>query len=181
MLGLSAATGVACASQSSRASASQAGRLTGAPPQGGHLVLDYKPSQVTGWSLPYSPTLGGHAASSDFSWNGKPYRVSLLPFGQSGAPHPLYEGVPSDPTVKFKHTLATAWGAYYTFRYLGGLDRGATFTVESYGAWHGKPLNMRLTGVAIGADLYFVYHPGSSEHIPPSTATCSSSRSSTTR
>jgi hypothetical protein len=36
------------------------------------------------------------------------------------------------------------------------------FTIESYGAWHGKPLNMRLAGVAIGADLYFVYHPGSS-------------------
>src|ERR1022692_3641840 len=79
LLGLSAATRVACASQPSRASASQAVRRTGAPPRGGHLVLDYKPSQVTGWSLPYSPTLGGHTASSDFSWNGKPYRVSLLP------------------------------------------------------------------------------------------------------
>src|SRR5450755_2162600 len=41
-------------------------------------------------------------------------------------------------------TFAKAWGAYYTFRYLGGPDRGAMFTIESYGAWHGKPLNMRL-------------------------------------
>ena len=79
---------------------------------------------------------------------------------------PVYEAVPGDATVKFKHTLAKKWGPYYTFRYQGGLDRGCTFTVESYGAFHGKPPNPRQPGVTVGADLYAVYHPASSPSRP---------------
>ena len=168
LLGLSVATGVACTpgpKSVSSASAGQAGTLTGEPSQAGHLNLDYKPGQATGWSPPYTPTLGGHIPSADFAWQGKTYRVSLLPFGQrGGAPDPLYESVPADVTVRFKQTLARDWGAYYTFRYLGGLGGGATLTVESYAAWHGKPPNPRQPGVAVGADLYVVYRPGAGSH-----------------
>ncbi len=172
LLGLSAAT-AACAS------------VTG-PPRGSHsarLALDYKPSQVTGWSPPASPTLGGHRGFSDFTWLGKTYRVSLLPFGQKGhASNPVYEDKPRDHTVKFKHTLARKWGTYYTFRYLGGVDRSARFAVESYSAFHGKPLNpRRQPGILVGADLYVVYHPARALAIQPSTTICSSSRWSTTR
>jgi hypothetical protein len=168
LLGLSVATGVACTpgpKSVSSASAGQAGTLTGEPSQAGHLNFDYKPSQATGWSPPYTPTLGGHVPAADFTWQGQAYRVSLLPFGQrGGAPDPVYEDVPADATVRFKQTLARDWGAYYTFRYLGGLGGGAMFTVESYGAWHGKPPNPRQPGVAVGADLYVVYHPGAGSH-----------------
>jgi hypothetical protein len=166
LLGLSAAA-AACAPLTrppgrSPASAGQTGAGTSQVPPAGRLALDYKPSQVTGWSpSDASPTLGGHIGSTDFSWLGKTYRVSLLPFGQAGhAPNPVYEDEPGDTTVKFKHTLASKWGTYYTFRYLGGSDRGARFTVESYGAFHGKPLSPRAPGMVIGADLYVVYHPG---------------------
>jgi hypothetical protein len=85
----------------------------------------------------------------------------MLPFGQSGhPPNPVYESVSGDATVRFRRTLARKWGRHYTFRYLGGLSSGATFTVESYSAFHGKPVNPRQSGVTIGADLYLVYHPG---------------------
>lgn len=172
LLGLSAATGVAPAlrppgartARARTAGARTAGATTAAA---GHIFFDYKPSQVTGWSPPYSPTQGGHVGVSDFTWNGKPYRVSLLPFGQAGTPHPVYEDKPQDTRVDFKRTLARKWGRYYTFRYLGGLDRGASFVVESYGAFHGQPPNpTRQAGVIIGADLYAVYHPGHSRSGP---------------
>jgi len=92
---------------------------------GSHLMLDYRPSQVTGWSAPYSPTIGGHAAARDFTCRGRAYRVSLLSFGQSAtAPGPVYETVPADPVIKFQQTLATSWGRYYTFRYRGACHRG---------------------------------------------------------
>jgi RNA polymerase sigma factor (sigma-70 family) len=62
---------------------------------------------------------------------------------------------------------ARRWGKYYAFRYLGSLDRGASFTVESYGAFRGRPVNpARQQGVIIGADLYAVYHPGNSPSRP---------------
>jgi hypothetical protein len=171
MLGLSAAAGAAFALRppgTARADAGQAGAQTGEAAQAGHIFFDYKPSQVTGWAPPYSPTQGGHIGSSDFTWNGKAYRVSLLRFGQTAAaPHPVYENVPGDSMVDFKRTLTRAWGKYYTFRYLGGLVSGASFTVESYGAFHGRPLNpTRQPGMIIGADLYAVYHPGHSPSRP---------------
>jgi hypothetical protein len=170
-LSLSAVTGMALAQctgpqAAPPAPAGQAGTHTGKPAQAGHLVLDYQPSQVTGWSPPYTPTLGGHVAAQDFTWQGKTYRISLLRFGQPGhAPNPVYEDVPADATIKFRQTLAKAWGAYYAFRYLGGLPSGAWFTVESYSVKGGKdPQNKSL--VAYGGDLYVVYHPGRSRGNP---------------
>lgn len=162
LLGLSAAT-AACAAAPAVRAAARAGQ-----PQAGHLRLDYQPSQVTGWSPPYSPTLGGHIPATEFSWHGTTYRVSLLSFGKQGDdPVPVYEAIPGDATARFKHTLARKWGKYYTFRYLGGLDDAATFTVESYGAFHGKPPNpRRQSGILVGADLYVVYHPGGSRSRP---------------
>jgi hypothetical protein len=166
LLGLSAVT-PACASRPRPlgTSLASAGQAAGAaqPAQAGHLVIDYKPSQVTGWSPPASPTLGGHVGTSNFTWHGRMYRVSLRPFGQPGnAPNPVYENVPGDATVKFKRTLDKKWGDDYTFRYLGGLGSGARFTVESYGAFHGRPPNpRRQPGILIGANLYVVYHSGS--------------------
>ena len=171
LLGLSAAAGAAFALRppgAARAEAGQPAAHTREAAQSGHIFFDYRPSQVTGWSPPYSPTQGGHIGSRDFTWKGKAYRVSLLPFGQPGAaPHPVYEEVPRDSKVDFKRTLARTWGKYYAFRYLGGLDSGASFTVESYGAFHGRPVNpARQQGVIIGADLYAVYHPGNSPSRP---------------
>jgi hypothetical protein len=53
------------------------------------------------------------------------YRDVYLAFGQPGnAPSPVYENAPADPVIKFRQTLAKAWGRYYTFRYRGGLPPG---------------------------------------------------------
>jgi hypothetical protein len=130
---------------------------------GGHLVLGYRPSQATGWSAPYSATIGGHAAARDFTCRGRAYQVSLLPFGQPGnAPSPVYESAPADPVIKFRQTLATAWGRHYTFRYRGGLPPGARLAVESY--------SVKVRGDAgtmtYGNDLYLVYQPGRQPRLP---------------
>lgn len=123
----------------------------------GHLVLGYRPSQVTGWSAPYSPTVGGHAAARDFTCRGKAYQVSLLSFGQRGnSPNPVYENAPADPVIKFRQTLAKAWGRYYTFRYRGGLPPGARLAVESYSV----KVSGRAGTMTYGNDLYLVYQPG---------------------
>lgn len=130
---------------------------------GGHLVLDYRPRQVTGWSAPYSSTIGGHAAAQDFTCRGRAYQVSLLAFGQPGkAPSPVCENAPADPVVKFRQTLAQAWGRYYTFRYRGGLPGGARLAVESYSvkaSGHGGTMTY-------GNDLYLVYQPGRRPRLP---------------
>ena len=94
LLGLSAAA-AACAPLTqppggSPASAAQAGTTAGQPPRTGRLDIDYRPSQPTGWSPPYTPALGGHVGSTDLTWHGQAYRVSLLPIGQTGhAPNPV--------------------------------------------------------------------------------------------
>jgi hypothetical protein len=162
-LSLSAVTAAACAPRAALSRpGGQAGTFTEEPARAGHLVLDYQPSQPTGWASDRgeSPTIGGHVSSKDFTDQGKKYRVSLLPFGQRGdSPGPVYEDVPADATIKFRHTLATAWGAHYSFRYAGGLPRGAEFIVKSYNAWAGHPM-MNPSVKAWGGDLYVVYHPG---------------------
>jgi hypothetical protein len=169
LLGSGSALGLSAVSGAAFALPALPSPLGARPAKGAKIVFDYKPSQVTGWSPPYSPTQGGHRGVSDFSWKGKSYRVSLLSFGQPGsAPHPIYTAMPSDTRVNFKRTLAGKWGKYYTFRYLGGLPSGAYFTVESYGAFHGRPANplVRNPGVIVGADLYAVYHPGGQSSHP---------------
>jgi hypothetical protein len=121
------------------------------------LVVRYEPSQATGWPAPYSPTVGGHKSCVQVSYGHKTYRISLLPFGQTGSsPNPVYEAVPKDPDVAFKKTLAQGYGRHYTFRYLGGLPSGATFVIESYGV----RLYRRAQGLVWGSDLYAIYEPG---------------------
>jgi hypothetical protein len=121
------------------------------------LVTQYEPSQGTGWSAPYSPTVGGHEPCVQLSYGYKTYRISLLPFGQpGGSPNPVYEAVPKDRDVAFKTTLAKEFGRHYTFRYLGGLPSGAKFVIESYGVH----LYRRTNGLVWGSDLYAVYTPG---------------------
>src|ERR1700733_16013160 len=95
-----------------------------------HLVVDYLPSQPTGWG---GVTIGGHVASVQFTFQGIPYEISLLAFGQTGsAPDPVYEPEPSDPTIDFKRTLQKAWGARYSFRFRGGFRGHSKISVQSY-------------------------------------------------
>jgi hypothetical protein len=156
-LSLSAVTGAALASCTQTptalsASAGQASTHTGEPARAGHLILDYQPSQPTGWAADtgYSPTIGGHISSRNFTFQGEKYRVSLLPSD------PVYE---DSPGIEFRQALAQAWGARFSFRYVGGLPSGAAFVVESYSAWAGKTIGP-ISGEAWGADLYVVYRTG---------------------
>jgi hypothetical protein len=162
-LSLSAVTAVACAPQAAvPPPGGQVGTYTGEQALAGRLILDYQPSKSTGWAsdIGDSPTIGGHISSRNFTFQGKKYRVSLLSFGQPGdSPDPVYEDVPADATIKFRQTLASAWGAHYSFRYAGGLPRVAKFIVESYSAWAGKVIGP-ISAEAWGGDLYVVYHPG---------------------
>lgn len=117
----------------------------------GPLDLDYRPSQATGWGA--TSTIGGHTASTAFMHDDRPYELALLPFGQSGDPHPVYEDEPADPAVDFKRVLAEAFGAYYSFRY-AGLEGNRKLRVESYSAYVRQAAEVRY-----GADLYVVYSP----------------------
>jgi hypothetical protein len=128
------------------------GTVTGHLTRAGHLVLDYQPSQPTGWASEHGegPTVGGHITSRNFTFQGQKYRLTLLPLG------PVYA---NSPDIEFRQTLVKSWGAHFSFRYAGGLPGGAEFIIESYSAWAGKPIG-NDSGTAWGADLYVVYHPG---------------------
>ena len=137
-LGLAALTATAVVRGAAPAAAAGAAGARTKAGAAGHLLADYRPSMPTG--LPPLPgqsdgmTLGGHTASRDFTYRGRPHRMSLLSFGRPGdAPDPVYEEVPGDPELRFRETVDTAWGEYYTFRYAGGLRRGDRFRVQSYG------------------------------------------------
>jgi hypothetical protein len=139
------------------------GPRTGSPAEdrGGrrHLVPGYRSSQQTGWGQEYTPTIGGHTASADFTFRGTGYRVSLLPSGQPGdSPDPVYEAIPADPTVSFRETLAAAWGSYYSFRYQGGFRGHDELTVTSYSAFADES-SPDSPGLSYGADLYLTYTP----------------------
>lgn len=147
-----------------------------APPvPGSHLVANYQPSQPTGWG-PQGPgtlrngvgvTLGGHTGSMSFTFQGRPYQVSLLRFGRPGnSPGPVYEAVPSDPAVSFHATLEKAYGAYYSFRYTGGFTGENEINVQSYNARAIEP-TAGSPGTAFGAELYFVYQPDLRAGDPP--------------
>ncbi|MFG2294514.1 hypothetical protein [Streptomyces sp. NPDC048603] len=129
-------------------------------PADGHLVLDYRPSQPTGWpDMPGKApgTLGGHTASADFTFNGVPHRVALLPSGRNGAStDPVYEGVPADPAVGFEKELAAAFGAHYAFRYTGGFRGQGEFRVQSYGVFATEG-TQEQPGATFGGGLYVVY------------------------
>jgi hypothetical protein len=141
-----------------------------------HLALDYMPSQPTGWPPEMQVrdgvgvTIGGHVPSLPFSVRGTSYEVSLLAFGQQGnAPDPVYEPEPADPTIDFKATLQRAWGAYYSFRYLGGLVGDSAISAQSYSVMVIEPTatHPQLT---YGCDLFLVYEPDPASSDPPITA-----------
>lgn len=138
--------------------------------RGDHLVLDYRPSQLTGWpttpGASFSRTLGGHTTSKDFAYGGIPHRISMLPFGQRGASvHPVYEDVPGDTTLNFRKTLEDAFGAHYEFRYVG--FRGSReFRVQSYGVFVREP-TQTSPETQLGAGLYVVYEPDPRRGDPP--------------
>ncbi|MER6999769.1 hypothetical protein [Streptomyces sp. NPDC000410] len=129
---------------------------------GRHLVLDYRPSQPTGWpETPGKPTgsLGGHTVSKDFTFNGAPHRVALLPSGQGGAStDPVYEAVPADPAVGFEQTLGAAFGSHYAFRYVGGFRGQREFRVQSYSVF-ATEATPEQWGTTFGGGLYVVYEP----------------------
>ena len=146
-----------------------------------HLVVDYLPSRPTGWG---GVTIGGHASSVPFSFQGTPYEISLLAFGQPGsAPDPVYEPEPSDLTLDFKRTLQMAWGAHYSFRYRGGLNGRSKIIVQSYNVRAGAPTTPQLapasthptptrpTGtsaaLSYGGDLFILYKPDPASSDPP--------------
>jgi hypothetical protein len=138
-------------SQSATASSAFTGKNT--PADGNpdtHLVLDYQPSQPTGWGQGFTPSIGGHATAREFTFNGTGYRVSLT------VPDPVYEDIPSDPGVKFRQTLAASFGRHYSFRYQGGLTGRSQFSVKSYNVW----VNRQGPTTFYGAELYVVYRPG---------------------
>jgi len=153
LLGASAASGALFASQSQPAAAvpaftRKAGSAAGHP--GSHLVLNYQPSQPTGWGFGFTPSVGGHTVAREFTFQGTGYRISLI------LADPVYEDTPADPAVKFRQTLADSFGAYYSFRYHGGFTGRNEFSVESNNVW----VNEQGPGILYGADLYVVYHPG---------------------
>ncbi|GAA3619797.1 hypothetical protein GCM10022419_126770 [Nonomuraea rosea] len=131
------------------------------------LLLTYRNSQPHGW--PARPgqevgaTVGGHTAAKDFTFNARSYRIGLLPLGEAGgSPQPLYQDVPADPAIDFKRTLAKAFGARYSFTYVGGSRARHAFEVQSYSVYayqDGSP------DLSYGADLYVVCDP------PPSRGT----------
>lgn len=126
------------------------------PGQATRLIPDYQPRQITGWG---GFTLGGHVAGHDFTFQDTAYAVSLIPFGQpGGSPDPVYEDVPADATINFRQTLTQAWGAYYSFRYLGGQG---TFSVQSYNVTADASTP---SAVRFGGEVYLVYQPGHGRH-----------------
>jgi hypothetical protein len=120
--------------------------------QPGHLVLDYRPSEFTGWE--WGETVGGHHTAVEFELTNTRYRISLVAFGPpGGSPNPIYEPVPGDSTIAFTSTLERDFGADYSFRYRGGLKGTREFRVQCYSVF-ATPEQM-----SFGAQLYVVYAP----------------------
>jgi hypothetical protein len=142
-----------------------------------HLGANYLPSQPTGWPPQQGRvrdgvgvTIGGHLASLPFALEGTAYEVSLLAFGQPGStPDPVYGPEPTDPTIDFKRTLQKAWGAYYSFRYRGGLSGRSAISVQSYSVVVIEPTatHPQLT---YGMDVFGLYEPDPSSSDPPISA-----------
>jgi hypothetical protein len=144
------------------ARAGSAAGATGPGTGSAHLTLGYRPSCPTGWpatpGASFSQTLGGHTVAKDFTFNGKRHRISLLPSGTSGAGFdPVYEDIPADPELDFQGTLASAFGAYYSFRYTGGFPGRGEFDVQSYSVF--ADVSETSPRVSFGGGPYVVYHP----------------------
>ena len=146
-----------------------------------HLVVDYLPSQPTGWG---GVTIGGHVASVPFTFQGKPYAISLLAFGQTGSSSgpglrtraigpddrlqthppeglgrpllvPLPRRVPrtrQEPSVQSYNVLA----------------RSPTATQPAAASTH-PPTRSTVNGGAVsyGGDLFIVYEPDRASSDPP--------------
>jgi hypothetical protein len=126
-----------------------------------HLVLHYRPSQPTGWEAPMpgeqGKTIGGHTPSKQFKLGRRRYRIELTPFGApASSTDPVYEAEPSDPAVAFKRTLEAKFGAYYSFRYRGGLKGTDELKVQCYSVF------AQPAAATFGAELYVVYNPRAS-------------------
>jgi hypothetical protein len=133
--------------------------------QAEHLVVNYQPSQPTGWPGGYNWSIGGHTASREFTYNGETWRISLVSFGQPGDPDPVYEGVPGDSTINFDRVLTNAFGDYYSLNYVGGLRGQDRFTVLSYNVFVKEP-TPTFPVLNFGGEVYVVYDPGGSQTVP---------------
>jgi hypothetical protein len=142
----------------------------------GSVLPNYQPSEPNGW--PGGPSggpegeaavghsLGGHTAALEFIHDEKTYRISLMSFGQSeDAPHPVYEGTPSDTTLAYQQTLADKFGDYYTFHFVGGFFGQNEIEVRSYTVFVNEPTETS-PGLNFGADIYAVYTPDLSRGDP---------------
>jgi hypothetical protein len=131
--------------------------------QPAHLVLDYRPSQWTGWE--WGKTIGGHHSSQEFTLADRHYQIGLLAFGRpASSPNPVYESGPSDSAIAFKRTLEREFGAWYSFRYRGGLTGRNEFRVQCHSVF-ATPRQM-----SFGAQLYLVYEPDANAGDPPAEA-----------
>jgi hypothetical protein len=127
--------------------------------------MRYRPSQPHGWppAIPgqsVGMTIGGHVTAKDFSYAGRTYRIELARFGRAGT-DPVRENFPTDTGVDFEATLAQAYGAHFSFRYLGRPGRRG-LAVQSYSVYVDEPTDG--SPLTYGADLYVVgepdLHPG---------------------
>jgi len=122
--------------------------------------MSYRPSQPHGWPAliagePVGVTIGGHVTAKDFSHAGRSYRIELVRFGRTGT-DPVPENSPTDPSIDFKATLAQAYGAHFSFRYLGRSGQRG-LTVQSYSVYVNEPTDS--SPLNYGADLYVVREP----------------------
>lgn len=159
-VGLSMMAGAGLAARAQRPAAAAPYTLAAT----GRMILDYQPSQPTGWPAGMGQTVGvtvgGHVASSEFTYASAAYTVSLVPFGQTGAsPNPVYEAVPADPDIAFQQTLDSAFAGYYTFRYVGGQPGWGQLSVQSYSTFVTEP-SQTSPLLTVGAELYVVHIPG---------------------
>jgi hypothetical protein len=131
--------------------------------QPAHLVLDYRPSEYTGWE--WGKTIGGHRSAEEFTLAGRRYQVGLLAQGRlASARDPVYEPAPADPAIAFRRTLESKFGAYYAFRYRDGLTGRDEFRVQCYSVF-ATPQQL-----SFGAQLYVVYQPDTRAGDPPAQA-----------
>jgi hypothetical protein len=93
-------------------------------------------------------TLGGHVSAVDFSYNGAPHRISVLPLS--------YADVPSEPALGFQDILADTFGEYYAFHYQGGFH--GQFLVQSHGVFADEATES-IPETRFGGGLYTVYRP----------------------
>jgi hypothetical protein len=134
--------------------------------QAEHLVVNYQPSQPTGWPGGNNMSIGGHTPSLDFTHTGEAWRISLASFDQPGdATGPVYEDVPGDATINFDQVLTNAFGDFYSFHYVGGLRGQDRFTVLSYNVFVKEP-TPTFPVLNVGAEVYVVYDPDGSRDVP---------------